>query len=101
MQILGDLECEAPNNNLSKFEGTLQVENTKVPVSNDQMLLRGCVLRNTKWCYGLVVFAGQDTKLMKNSGLAVFKRTHTDKLLNKLIIGVSIIWILQYSRQLI
>ena len=88
---VGDIICEAPNNVLSKFEGTLSMEgDQKLPLSNDQMLLRGCVLRNTKCCYGLVVFAGQDTKLMKNSGQAVFKRTHTDRLLNTLIIGVSI-----------
>lgn len=61
-----------------------------LPLNNDQILLRGCVIRNTKWCYGLVIFAGRDTKLMKNSGLAVFKRTHTDRLLNVLIIGVSV-----------
>ncbi len=53
------------------------------------MLLRGCRLRNTKWCYGLVVFAGSDTKLMKNGGKTKFKQTHIDKLLNYLIVGVS------------
>jgi len=84
----GDLVCEAPNNVLAKFDGTLNIESNTLPLTNDQMLLRGCVLRNTKWCYGLVVFAGQDTKLMKNSGLTTFKRTHTDRLLNQLIIGV-------------
>lgn len=57
-------------------------------LDNDKILLRGCVLRNTQWCYGLVIFAGRDTKLMMNSGKAVFKRTHIDKLLNVLITGV-------------
>lgn len=52
------------------------------------MLLRGCILRNTRWCYGLVIFAGRDTKLMMNSGKAKFKRTSLDKFLNVLIIGV-------------
>lgn len=53
------------------------------------MLLRGCILRNTKWCYGVVIFAGRDTKLMQNSGKTIFKRTSLDRLLNLLIIGVS------------
>ncbi len=48
----------------------------------------GCVLRNTKWCFGLVIFAGQETKLMMNSGKARFKRTHIDRLVNVLIVGV-------------
>ena len=85
----GELVCEAPNNNLSKFEGTLKWNNTSYSIDNEKILLRGCVLRNTEWCYGLVVFAGQDTKLMMNSGKAVFKRTHIDRLMNVLIIGVS------------
>ncbi len=29
---------------------------------------KGCVLRNTEWVYGLVIFTGHDTKLMMNSG---------------------------------
>lgn len=83
------LVCEPPNNVLSKFEGTLEIDDQTLALNNDQVLLRGCVLRNTTWCYGMVIFAGKDTKLMKNSGKSVFKRTHTDRLLNVLIIGVS------------
>ena len=84
------IECEAPNEVLNEFEGTLTWTNGEtVSLDNDKMLLRGCRLRNTKWCYGLVVFAGSDTKLMKNGGKAKFKQTHIDKLLNYLIIGVS------------
>lgn len=85
------MTCEAPNNVLSKFEGALNINNETLSLNNDQILLRGCVLRNTRLCYGLVVFAGLDTKLMKNSGKSVFKRTHTDRLLNVLIIGVSVL----------
>ena len=33
---------------------------------------QGCRLRNTKWMYGLVVYAGHDTKLVQNSGMCVF-----------------------------
>lgn len=88
--LLGEIMCEAPNNNLSKYEGTLNWKGKNYPLDNDKMLLRGCVLRNTKWCYGVVVFAGRDTKLMQNSGKTIFKRTSLDRLLNLLIIGVSI-----------
>ena len=40
-------------------------------------------------CYGLVIFAGKDTKLMMNSGKTKFKRTSLDRFLNILILGVS------------
>jgi hypothetical protein len=36
-----------------------------------------------------VLFAGNDTKLMMNSGKVIFKRTHMDKSLDILVVGVS------------
>lgn len=85
----GEIICEPPNNLLNKFDGTLIWKNQRYSLDNEKVLLRGCVLRNTQWCYGLVIFAGKDTKLMQNSGKTKFKRTNIDKLLNYIIIGVS------------
>ncbi|KAF2356558.1 P-type ATPase subfamily IV [Trinorchestia longiramus] len=84
----GEIVCEIPNNNLNKFEGTLHMDGEKYPLDNDKLLLRGCILRNTRWCYGVVVFAGRDTKLMQNSGKTKFKRTSIDRLLNFIILGI-------------
>ena len=52
--------------------------------------IQGCRLRNTAWIYGLVVYAGHDTKLVQNSGQTKFKRTHLDQLINRLVIFVSV-----------
>lgn len=87
----GEIICETPNNLLNKFDGVLNWKSRLFPLDNDKVILRGCVLRNTEWCYGLVIFAGKDTKLMQNSGKTKFKRTSIDRLLNFLIIGVSTI----------
>ncbi|OQR79103.1 putative phospholipid-transporting ATPase ID-like [Tropilaelaps mercedesae] len=84
----GEIVCELPNNNLNKFEGALHWRNQTYALDNDKILLRGCVLRNTHWCYGMVIFAGRDTKLMQNSGKTIFKRTSLDRLLNILILGI-------------
>ncbi|XP_045501299.1 probable phospholipid-transporting ATPase IM isoform X2 [Colias croceus] len=84
----GEIVCETPNNLLNKFDGTLSWREQHFSLDNDKILLRGCVLRNTSWCYGVVVFAGKDTKLMQNSGKTKFKRTSIDRLLNFLIIGI-------------
>jgi len=84
----GEVICEPPNNNLSKFEGALTWQDEVYSLDNEKIMLRGCILRNTSWCYGLVLFAGRDTKLMMNSGRTKFKRTHIDRLMNKIIIGV-------------
>ncbi|KAI6214393.1 Phospholipid-transporting ATPase [Aphelenchoides besseyi] len=84
----GEIICEAPNNRLDRFEGRLVYQGRQIPLDNNKMLLRGCRLRNTRWCYGLVVFAGKDTKLMMNSGKTKFKRTSLDRFLNILIMGI-------------
>jgi len=89
-QFNGHIICEPPNNNLSKFDGTLTWAGQKYGLDNEKVLLRGAVLRNTPWCYGLVLFAGKDTKLMQNSGKTKFKRTSIDKLLNFIILGIVI-----------
>ena len=92
-QFNGHIKSEPPNNNLSRFEGRLILnegtgEEKICPLENDNILLRGTVLRNTDWCYGVVIFAGKDTKLMQNSGTAKFKRTSIDRRLNFIIKGV-------------
>uniref|UniRef100_A0A8C3U9R3 Phospholipid-transporting ATPase n=1 Tax=Catharus ustulatus TaxID=91951 RepID=A0A8C3U9R3_CATUS len=78
----GLVECEEPNNRLDKFTGTLSWRNSKYPLDADKILLRGCKMRNTDFCHGMVIFAGADTKIMKNSGRTRFKRTKIDSLMN-------------------
>jgi len=90
----GEIICERPNNLLNKFDGTLIWRSQRFALDNEKILLRGCVLRNTQWCYGVVVFAGVDTKLMQNSGKTQFKSTGVDRLLNFIIIGVGLFCII-------
>uniref|UniRef100_A0AAX7V2K6 Phospholipid-transporting ATPase n=1 Tax=Astatotilapia calliptera TaxID=8154 RepID=A0AAX7V2K6_ASTCA len=84
----GEVVCEPPNNKLDRFSGTLYWREKKYSLTNQNMLLRGCVLRNTEACYGLVIFAGPDTKLMQNSGRTKFKRTSIDRLMNTLVLWI-------------
>ncbi|XP_071484021.1 probable phospholipid-transporting ATPase IM [Diadema antillarum] len=84
----GEIKCEAPNNVLDRFEGAMNWADEKFSLNNDQIMLRGCRLRNTQWCYGIVIFAGLDTKLMQNSGKTKFKRTSLDRLLNKMVVFI-------------
>ncbi|MED6245514.1 Phospholipid-transporting ATPase FetA, partial [Ataeniobius toweri] len=55
----GEVRCEAPNNHLDKFKGTLTVNGRQYGLDNDKILLRGCTVRNTEWCFGLVIFGGR------------------------------------------
>nr|XP_040050784.1 probable phospholipid-transporting ATPase IM [Gasterosteus aculeatus aculeatus] len=84
----GEVRCEPPNNRLDRFTGTLTHAGQKYPLDNEKILLRGCTLRNTGWCFGLVLFGGPETKLMQNCGKSTFKRTSIDRLMNVLVLCI-------------
>ena len=52
-----------------KFEGAmyLEVHNKKISLSYENLILRGCKLKNTDWILGIVIYTGHETKIMKNS----------------------------------
>ncbi|CAF1055549.1 unnamed protein product [Rotaria magnacalcarata] len=68
-------EHEAPNNNLGLFDRNLIWNNKTSPLKNDNLLLHDMRLRNTRWEFGIVCYAGSGTKLMKNTGKSTSKRT--------------------------
>ncbi|XP_042278201.1 phospholipid-transporting ATPase ID-like isoform X1 [Thunnus maccoyii] len=84
----GEVRCEPPNNRLDRFTGTLTFAGQKYSLDNEKILLRGCTLRNTEWCFGLVLFGGPETKLMQNCGKTTFKRTSVDRLMNVLVLCI-------------
>ena len=81
------IECETPNALLYKFEGNLHLQNGEViPMGTDQILLRGSSLRNTEWVYGVCIFTGHETKIMKNGTNARAKTSKIAKQTNIYII---------------
>jgi phospholipid-translocating ATPase len=66
------------NPKLPESEGEQMAE----PISINNLLLRGCNLRNTDWILGVVVFTGFDTKIMMNSGITPSKRSRIARELN-------------------
>lgn len=52
------------------------------------MVLRGCTLKNTEFCYGLVVYVGAETKIMKNAKKAPRKISNLMKLMNFMLYTV-------------
>ena len=74
-----------------KFEGTLVVHNQMIPIGIDQMLLRGSSLKNTEYIYGIVVFTGHETKVMKNSVRSKSKFSRLEIATGKYIIIIVIL----------
>lgn len=81
--FVAEVEYELPNQHLYEFSGKLTIENDRtVPINPDQILLRGSQLRNTRWIYGVVLYTGHETKLMKNSTSPPLKRSQIEKMTN-------------------
>lgn len=84
------IESEGPQPNLYKYNGAISwtqevhgaEKDMSEPISIDNMLLRGCNLRNTDWVLGIVVFTGHDTKIMMNAGITPSKRARIARELN-------------------
>ncbi|KAJ7779112.1 phospholipid-transporting ATPase 1 [Mycena metata] len=96
------LDSEPPSQNLYLYHGVLRyrdfsagaegayggvrggtagggAEDRAEPVSINELLLRGCALRNTAWVVGLVVFTGADTKIMLNGGETPSKQSKIER----------------------
>ncbi|EPS42478.1 hypothetical protein H072_3562 [Dactylellina haptotyla CBS 200.50] len=58
---------EDPNSDLYNFEGKIRIGDELKPLTNSQILYRGCVLRNTPGATGLVIFTGEETKIRMNA----------------------------------
>lgn len=57
----------------------------RCPVTLNEILLRGCNLRNTEWVIGIVLMTGYDTKIIANSGNTPSKRGKVERLMNPMV----------------
>merc|ERR1719361_1643523 len=74
------LESEAPNENMNKWNGTLNFEGSDnlFAFGMNQIVLRGCNLKNTDWIIACVMATGIETKLALNNKNTAFKRSNVD-----------------------
>ncbi|XP_057891085.1 phospholipid-transporting ATPase VB [Melospiza georgiana] len=76
--------CEMPNNDLNKFKGYMEQPNhEQVGLNIENLLLRGCTIRNTETAVGIVIYAGHETKAMLNNSGARYKRSRIEQRMNR------------------
>eukprot|EP00798_Chlamydomonas_sp_ICE-L_P004076 gene4076-14171_t len=115
------IHCEAPNPNLYSFDGSITysgdpskyseeaadqqgdvVDPIEVhlahvasqrqnPIHVENLLLRGCTIRKTEWLIGVVVFTGQDSKIMMNRLESPRKVTQLERHMNVLVLIIAAI----------
>ncbi|XP_062431499.1 phospholipid-transporting ATPase VD [Rhea pennata] len=77
------IECESPNNDLSRFQGFIEHSSKeRVGLSKENLLLRGCTIRNTEAVVGIVVYAGHETKALLNNSGPHYKRSKLERRVN-------------------
>uniref|UniRef100_A0A915PNG5 P-type ATPase N-terminal domain-containing protein n=1 Tax=Setaria digitata TaxID=48799 RepID=A0A915PNG5_9BILA len=88
------ISCEKPNNRIYQMKGYI-IRNNKITetISSENMLLRGCQLRNTAFIEGIVLYAGSETKVMMSSSDPSYKRSSLEVATNCFILHCILILI--------
>ena len=76
------VEADRPDTNMYRLNAAVRVGEQAFPVDIQMALLRGTVLRNTKWVIGLVLYTGEDTRIVMNSGGTPSKRSKVERQMN-------------------
>ncbi|XP_061369494.1 phospholipid-transporting ATPase 1-like isoform X2 [Gastrolobium bilobum] len=88
--VSGVIRCEQPNRNVYEFTANVEFNGYKFPLNQSNIVLRGCVLKNTEWIIGVVVYAGQETKAMLNSAASPSKRSKLESYMNRETLWLSV-----------
>ena len=86
-----EVQVSAPCVQLSVFQGTIVAQNQCISADINNFVPRGCFLKKTPFVYGLVVYTGNDAKVILNSTKPHFKFTYLDTFLDKMAIFLGLV----------
>ncbi len=81
-----ELVVESPNLDLYNFEGRVEIDGARYPLNLNEVLLRGCTLRNTSSAIGAIINTGNETKIRMNATRPGIKAPELQKLVNSAVI---------------
>ncbi|XP_049849010.1 probable phospholipid-transporting ATPase IA [Schistocerca gregaria] len=70
------------------FHGILVVGEQQYPIDEQNLLLRGTILRNTYMVYGAVIYTGKKTKIQLNSNKVLSKFSESSRVNNRAVISL-------------
>ncbi|WWC67489.1 uncharacterized protein I206_101397 [Kwoniella pini CBS 10737] len=84
------IDLDAPEVNMFRLNGAVvnmeevdeEGQHPIHPCTLETTLLRGCILKNTAWVIGIVIFTGADTKIIQNAGRTPSKRSKVERQMN-------------------
>lgn len=82
------IDCQQPSPDLTRFDCTLTVGDSTFGVGVEQLLVRSTVLKNADFCYGIVIYTGNQTKYMQNCAEPRHKISAMERRLNRYIIFI-------------
>ena len=82
---------EPPNPNIYKINGLLFLNGEKKVFNQNNVAVRGAILKNTQFVYGIVIYTGEETKIMQNFIKPKSKFSYLDKLVNDIVLVIIII----------
>ncbi|KAI5368009.1 Putative P-type ATPase, HAD superfamily, P-type ATPase, transmembrane domain superfamily [Septoria linicola] len=84
-----ELVVEDPNIDLYNFEGRVTIDGHTSPLTNNEVIYRGSILRNTPQCIGMVIYSGEECKIRMNANKNPrIKAPALQALVNKIVIGM-------------
>ena len=93
-KFTGYASCDKPNpflyHLIGKIRVTINNSNVETPLNAKQLLLKGAQLRNTQYIIGIVLYSGNECKIMKNSKKPRMKYSKVETLMNKMLIAIFI-----------
>ncbi|KAH7163140.1 hypothetical protein B0J13DRAFT_30594 [Dactylonectria estremocensis] len=82
---------EDPNPDLFNFDGRVTVGDKTVPLTLNEVIYRGSVLRNTSSAYGIVVNTGEECKIRMNANKhPKAKKPALERIVNKIVVTLAV-----------
>lgn len=92
-ELTFEVQCDPPNDDVYHYHGRIIISTgeTIYPCDNNNVLLRGCVLRITDYVDGIIIYAGNETKIIKSSNISSSKHALIERYINRDVLFSSLL----------